>query len=461
MTRTSALTAIVACAAVLTACSSSDTACSSLTGCESADSDPEPSDTLSIAAVNNGDFTRLQELSQAFLEEHPGIKIEWIIEGENEIRETISTDVGTGAGRFDVVTVGTYETPLWAEREWLLPMTEMPSGFDVDGFIPSIRQSLSFEGEMYAAPFYGESSFTMYRTDLFEQAGVTMPDRPTWSDIIDRAATVSESTDVDGVCLRGKAGWGENMALMTAMANSYGARWFDEEWVPQLDSAEWADATENYLELAEYAPSDVASNGFQENLALFQEGECAMWVDATSAASFVTDPEASSVADDVGFAYAPGTGLDKQSNWLWSWALAIPETSTNEELAKEFISWATSSEYADLVASEYGWANVPPGARTALYENQDYLDAAPFAELSLESIEDADAQQPTVQPVPYEGVQYVDIAAFQSIGTAVGNQLSDAVAGEVGADEALENSQWVTERVIEQSRAVEDTDDGN
>lgn len=427
-----------------------------LMSCAPSGSSSPSGDTLTIAAVDNPDIDRLRELSQDFVDENPGVNIEWVRADENEIRQTISTDVATGGGRFDIVTVGTYETPLWAEQEYLVPMEDMPAGFDSDDFITTIREPLSYEGTLYAAPFYGESSFTMYRTDLFEQAGLEMPQRPTWDFIIDAASTLSDSTDSDGICLRGKAGWGENMAFITAMAHSYGARWFNEDWIPQFDTEEWSNTTTDYLTLAEYAPSDAATNGFSENLALFQNGECAIWVDATSAASSVTDPDESTVADSVGFAHAPGSGLeDKQSNWLWAWSLAIPESSENQDLAKEFVAWATSEDYQELVADEYGWANVPPGTRRELYNNSDYLEAAPFAELALESIENADPGDPTAQPVPYEGVQYVDVPAFQSIGTAVGNQMSDALSGEISAEEALENSQWVTDRVIERTRLIE------
>ena len=364
-------------------------------------------------------------LSQNFTDENPDVNLEWVQSDENEIRQTISTDVSTEGGRFDVVTVGTYETPLWAEKEYLVPIEDMPGEFNTDDFIPSIREALSYEDTLYAAPFYGESSFTMYRTDLFEQAGLEMPERPTWDFIIDAASELSNSTDANGICLRGKAGWGENTAFITAMAHSYGARWFDEEWIPQFDTEEWSNTTTDYLKLGESAPSDAPNNGFIENLSLFQEGECAIWVDATVAASSVTDPDESTVADSVGFAYAPGTGLeDKQSNWLWSWALAIPEGSDNKDLAKEFVAWATSEDYLELAAEEYGWANVPPGARRGLYDNSNYTEAAPFADLTLESIEDANPGDPTAPPVPYEGVQYVDVAGFQSIGTAVGDQMA-------------------------------------
>lgn len=429
--------------------------------CSAGETPEESARKLTIATVDNGDLDRLRELSQAFLDEHPGVTLEWVRQGENEIRQTISTDVGTGGGRFDVVTVGTYEAEVWADRELLTPLTGMPVGFDVAAFIPAVREALSHEGELQAAPFYGESVFTMYRTDVFEEVGLEMPERPTWEFIIDAASQVSESTDVNGICLRGNPGWGENIAFLTAMAHSYGARWFDEDWVPQLDSDEWTRATEDYLTLAAHAPSDVATNGYRENLALFQEGECAIWVDATSAAAFVTDPAQSTVAEDVSFAYAPTHEAGTQTSWLWAWSLAIPESSENKELAKEFVAWATSAEYMQLVADEYGWANVPPGTRVDLYDNSEYREAAPFAQLVLDSIESADVTEPTTIPVPYVGIQYVAVPAFQSIGTAVGQQMTDAIMGEITMAEALENSQWVSDQVIEQTRMLQDRAESN
>jgi len=424
--------------------------------CGGGDSSGQGDQTLTIAAVNNADLDRLRDLNQNFLDQHSGVNIEWVSQSENELRETVSTDVGTEGGRFDVVTVGTFEAQIWAEEGLLEPLTDMPDGFEAGAFVPSIRKALTPQDEMLAAPFYGESSFTMYRTDLFKEAGVEMPDQPTWSFIIDAAKKISEETSADGICLRGKPGWGENMGFVTAMAHSYSARWFDEDWRAQLDSDAWLEATADYLELAEYAPSTVTRNGYQENLKLFQDGECGIWVDATIAASSVTDSEESSVADSVDFAPAPGAGENGSSNWLWAWSLAIPSGSEHKDLAKEYVAWATSAEYIELAASEYGWANVPAGARSDLYENSKYTDAAPFADLVQQSIDSADPTKPTSEPVPYEGIQYVNVAAFQSIGNAVGQQMTDAISGEISGEQALENSQWVADRVIERVRLLED-----
>ncbi|KAA3624292.1 MAG: extracellular solute-binding protein [Proteobacteria bacterium] len=413
---------------------------------------------IAIATVNNDDMIRMQALSATFTEENPDIELNWVTLEENVLRQRVTTDIATGSGRFDVVTIGTYEVPIWAERGWLVPLHDMPEGYDVDDILPSIRAGLSFDGTLYAAPFYGESSFTMYRTDLFEDAGLKMPAEPTWDFIKEAAAAITDKgNEVYGICLRGKPGWGENMALLTAMANSYGARWFDDNWQPQFDSEAWSSALDDYLMLlTEYGPPGAATNGYNENLALFQDGKCGIWIDATVAASAVTSPGQSKVAGSVGFALAPDNGLGKRSNWLWAWSLAISAGSQKQEAAKKFVAWATSGEYTEFIAQKEGWANVPPGTRTSLYRNPAYLDAAPFAETTLASIQAADPENPTVEDVPYIGIQFVAIPEFQSIGTAVGHRFAKALDGSISSEEALANAQWVTGKVIERARFLQD-----
>ena len=237
------------------------------------------------------------------------------------------------------------------------------------------------------------------------------------------------------------------MAFLTATSNAFGARWFDENWKPQFDQPEWKNTLDFYVKLMNDAgPQGASSNGFNENLALFQQGKCGMWIDATVAASFVTNPKDSTVADKVGFALAPDTGLGKRGNWLWAWNLAIPAGSQKSASAEKFIGWATGKAYAELVASKEGWANVPPGTRTSLYENPEYQKAAPFAKMTLDSINAADPKNPTVKPVPYVGVQFVAIPEFQSLGTSVGQLFSAALAGQMSVDDALAQAQSLTER---------------
>jgi len=411
---------------------------------------PALAEKLTIATVNNGDMIRMQKLTDDFTAKNPGIELEWVTLEENVLRQRVTTDIATKGGQYDIMTIGTYEVPIWAKQGWLVDLNDLPASYDIDDLLPAIRGGLTVDGKLYAAPFYGESSMVMYRTDLMQKANMEMPDAPTWDFIKEAAAAMTDKdNEVYGICLRGKAGWGENMAFLTAMSNSYGARWFDMDWKPQFDSDAWKATLTDYLDLMNnYGPPGASNNGFNENLSLFQTGKCGMWIDATVAASFVTNPKDSTVADKVGFALAPDNGLGKRGNWLWAWSLGIPAGSQKVDAAKKFIAWATSKDYLELVASNEGWANVPPGTRTSLYENAQYQEAAPFAKMTLESINAADPQQPTVDQVPYVGVQFVAIPEFQGLGTAVGQQFSAALAGSVTADQALKNAQMVTERTM-------------
>ncbi|WP_417545538.1 ABC transporter substrate-binding protein [Marinobacter sp.] len=415
-------------------------------------------ETITIATVSNGDMIRMQELAVEFTAENPDIELEWVTLEEGILRQRVTTDIATNSGRFDIVTIGSYEAPIWAMRGWLLPLSDMPKEYDVDDLIPSIKESLSYKGVLYAAPFYGESSFTMYRTDLIEAVGLAMPDEPTWDFIRKAAAAIAEKNpEVHGICLRGKPGWGENVALITAMANSYGARWFDEEWHPQFDSAAWSGAINDYVKLLQdFGQPDPTSTGYTEALALFQAGKCGIWIDATVAASAVSDPQTSRVADHVGFAKAPDRGLGKRSNWLWTWALGVSAASEHQEAAKTFVAWATSKKYAQRVAERDGWLNVPPGTRVSLYNNPEYLQVAPFAQMVLAAIETANPGDPTVDKVPYTGIQYVAIPEFPAMATAVGERFAKSLEGEISTAEALENAQWVTEKVIERARFILD-----
>lgn len=403
---------------------------------------------LTVATVNNGDMIRMQKLTDDFTAKNPGITVEWVTLEENALRQKVTTDIATKGGQFDVLTIGTYEVPIWAKKGWLVPLDNLGADYDVDDLLPAIRSGLSLDGKLFAAPFYGESSMVMYRKDLFDKAGIKMPDAPTWDFVADAARKVTDpSAGVYGICLRGKAGWGENMAFLTATANSFGARWFDENWKPQFDQPEWKNALDFYVKLMKDAgPPGASSNGFNENLALFNSGKCGMWIDATVAASFVTNPKESKVADQVGFALAPDNGLGKRGNWLWAWSLAVPAGSQKTAEAQKFISWATSKAYLDLVASKEGWANVPPGTRTSLYNNAEYQKAAPFAKMTLDSINSADPTHPTVKPVPYVGVQFVAIPEFQGLGTTVGQYFSAALSGESTVDEALAQAQETATR---------------
>ncbi|MDN8614045.1 ABC transporter substrate-binding protein [Variovorax ginsengisoli] len=407
---------------------------------------------LVIATVNNGHMIEMQKLGKFFEQANPDIKLKWVTLEEGTLRQRVTTDIATKGGQFDVMTIGMYETPIWAKKGWLNPIAT-DAAYDVDDLLPAMRNGLSADGKLYAAPFYGESSMLMYRKDLADKVGFKMPDQPTWVQVKELAGKIHDpKAGVYGICLRGKPGWGDNMALLTTMVNTNGGQWFDNSWKPQIDTKPWHDAISFYVDLMKaYGPPGASANSFNENLALFNEGKCGMWVDATIAASFVSDPKQSKVADKVAFAQAPTAVTPKGANWLWAWALAIPAGSQKVDAAQTFIKWATSKDYIKLVAKEEGWGSVPTGTRKSTYATPEFVKAARFAEAEKKAIDTANPNDSTLPKSPYVGVQYAAIPEFQAIGVAVGQQMSAALAGKVTVDQALKTSQTTAEREMKKA----------
>jgi len=402
---------------------------------------------LVIATVNNGHMIEMQKHTKDFEKANPGITLKWVTLEEGTLRARVTTDIATKGGQFDVMTIGLYEAPIWSKKGWLTEI-KTDAAYDVDDLLPAIRSGLSLDGKLYAAPFYGESSMTMYRADLVKAKGLTMPENPTWTQMADIVSKIHDpAKGVYGLCLRGKPGWGDNMAFLTTMVNAYGGKWFDMSWKPQIDTKPWHDAITQYVDLMKkYGPPGASANSFNENLALFNEGKCGVWIDATIAASFISDPKQSKVADKVAFAQAPTAVTPKGANWLWSWNLAIPASSKNPDAAQKFITWATSKDYINLIAKSDGWHAVPTGTRKSTYANPEFQKVAKFAAEEKKAIDSANPNDSTLPKSPYVGVQYAAIPEFQAIGIAVGQQMSAALSGKVTVDAALKTSQTAAER---------------
>jgi sorbitol/mannitol transport system substrate-binding protein len=406
-----------------------------------------------VATVNNGHMIEMQKQTKHFEAANPDIKVKWVTLEEGALRARVTTDIATKGGQFDVMTIGMYETPIWGKKGWLKEL-KTGAAYDADDILPAMRNGLSVDGKMYAAPFYGESSMLMYRKDLADKAGVTVPSNPTWAQVKDLAAKIHDpKAGVYGICLRGKPGWGDNMAFLTTLVNTSGGQWFDMNWKPQLESKPWKDAITFYVDLlTKYGPPGSANNSFNEILALYNEGKCGMWIDATIAASFITDPKQSKVADKVAFAQAPTMVTPKGANWLWAWALAVPAGTKNAAAAQKFIEWSTSKEYINLIGKEVGWGNVPTGTRKSTYTNENFLKAAKFAAAEKAAIDSANPNDSTLPKSPYVGVQFAAIPEFQAIGIAVGQQMSAALAGKTTIDKALKASQVAADREMKKAK---------
>jgi sorbitol/mannitol transport system substrate-binding protein len=403
---------------------------------------------LTVATVNNPDMMIMQELSTRFTEA-TGIRLGFVVLPENELRQKTTEDVGLGSGKYDVVTIGTYDAPIWGKNRWLVNLEPYfaamspadSSDYARNDLLPPIRSALSYEGSLFALPIYGESSMLFYRTDLFAKAGLTMPLRPTWKQVYSFAVRLKAIEDgCYGIVLRGMPGWGENLAPFNTVINAFGGRWFDEHWKPTFLEPDMADAWRFYKAILDAAGEpNPTTDGNLECLAIMQSGKAAMFYDATVNAGWLENRD-SKVAGRIGYAFAPSARRGN-TGWLWAWALGIESSSRHPQEAFRFITWVTNRRYIDLVGTLEGWDQIPPGTRASTYRNPHYLAAAPFASIVLQSIQNADYDHPTLRPVPYKGVQYVSIPEFQILGEAVSQQLAAYIAGQKSLEAALADSQ--------------------
>lgn len=416
--------------------------------------------TLTVATVDNSQMLDMESLTPVFTKKY-GINVKYVTLTENDIRSKVTTDVATGAGQFDLATVGTYEVPIWAKKGWILNLDTLFKGlsaadaaaYDEKDLLAKVRLGLSYQGNLYALPFYGESSFLMYNKKIFAAAGLHMPLHPTWDQIAAFAKKLNDpSKGQIGITLRGLPGWGEMGAPLTTVINTFGGSWFDANWQPQLTTSPTKDAIAFYINLLKsYGEPGAAQAGFTECERAFSQGKGTMWVDATSASGLVTDASTSKVAADVGFAFSPTKVTAKGSHWLWAWSLAIESSSKNRDAAFTFLRWATSKEYIRLVAAKKGWGNVPPGTRLSTFNDPSYQKAAPYWKIILDSMNTADPNDAHLHKVPFVGVQFVGIPEFQQIGDRVTQNLSGVLSGGTSIDDALNLSQQQTLRIMRQA----------
>ncbi|MET3770192.1 sorbitol/mannitol transport system substrate-binding protein [Marisediminicola sp. UYEF4] len=404
--------------------------------------------TLTLATVNNPQMKDMEELKGFFEEDNPGITVNFVQMEEGDLRAAVTADVASQAGQYDIVTVGAYEVPQWGALGWLKDLTpelEGDEAYDVDDLLTPVREAISVDGKQYAVPFYGESSFLMYNKEIFVEAGLEMPAEPTWQEVAGFARQL-DTPETAGICLRGKPGWGDLFAPLTTVVQTFGGSWYDEDWNAQVDSPEFTEGVNFYVDLlADAGEADPVSVSFTECLNLLSTGKVAMWYDATSAAGSLEDPDASTVAGKMGYVKAP-VYKTEESGWLWSWNLAVPETTKNADAATKFVKWATSKEYHQLVGEELGWTRVPPGARESTYEIPEYAEAAEaFGPITLDIMNAVDPVQPGVNPQPWVGIQYVTIPEFQDVGNQVAQLVADAIAGRSTVEDALAKGQQIAQ----------------
>jgi sorbitol/mannitol transport system substrate-binding protein len=412
---------------------------------------------INVLMVNNPQMQDLQKLTADNFTKSTGITVNFTVLPENDVRDKISQDFSSQAGQYDVATISNYETPFFAKNGWLTPLDDFIAGdaaFDQEDVLEPIRAALTAEdGKVYAEPFYGEASMLMYRKDVFEAKGLTMPEKPTWQQVAELAAqTDGAEPGMKGICLRGQPGWGQVMAPLTTVVNTFGGTWFTQDWQAQVNGPEFTEATKFYVDLVRaHGEAGAAQAGFAECLNNMTQGKVAMWYDATSAAGLL-EADDSPVKGKLGFAQAPVVRTES-SQWLYTWAFGIQKASKKTDAAWKFVSWASGKDYEQLVGSQLGWSKVPDGKRSSTYQRPEYLESGgTFAKQAEAAIKGAKPDDPGVQPRPAPGIQFVGIPEFTDLGTKVSQQISEAIAGGKSVEEALDAGQQEAEKVAEKYR---------
>jgi len=412
---------------------------------------------LVIASVNNGPMVTMQELSSKFTEE-TGIKVTYVMLTENDIRSKIQQDVAVGGGQFDLVTLGTSDIATYVDNGWTAPLQPMfdsmndadKTAYDFDDLIKAnIPAYSSVKNGLAAIPLYGESTMIMYRTDLFEAAGLTMPETPTWDEIYALATKLNDpSKNQVGMALRGKPGYGENLYVFGTILYAFGAQWFDMEWQPQMQTPEMKAAWEFYKKLqTDAGAKDVTSNGYTETLNLMSSGNAAIYYDATVSAG-VFEGDDSAIKGKMGYALAPAGPGKGNTQTIGGWGLSITASSKNQDAAFKYLTWVTSKDYVNLVAESKGWINVPSGARTSTYTNPEYKAVASFADITLKSLSSCSFDHPAVGATPYTGNSLPNIPEYAGIGEQVGQILANYVSGGIEIDAALAEAQKICEQAM-------------
>jgi sorbitol/mannitol transport system substrate-binding protein len=406
---------------------------------------------INVAMVDNPQMKDIAQLTPSLFTAKTGIKVNYTILDETTLRQVTTRDVAAGGKQFDVAQIGAFEAPQFGQNGSLVDLTPLAQGdaaYQVNDIIPSVKNALSAGGKLYAAPFYGESSFVMYRKDILKKAGLTMPAQPTWQQIADIANKVKTS-NMAGICLRGKPGWGELGATFTTMLNTFGGTWWSAKPDGSIDKAQvnqpaFKQALQFYVNLVKSAgEKDAANSSFNECLTQYKDGKVAMWYDATVAAGNLEASD-SPVKGKNGYAPAP-TVKTPASGWLWSWALAIPKTSQKQDMAWKYIAFATGPQYLKEAGPKVsgGWAALPPGTRKSLYQIPQYKKAAAaFADQTLKAMAAAPINNPGTTKRPgLPGVQFVGVPQFQDVGNQCTQQFSAVIAGRSNIDDALKNCQ--------------------
>lgn len=258
----------------------------------------------------------------------------------------------SGSNAFDLFQINEVWVGQFYDNGWVQPLTDVDPDFTWDENLMSFdgvgqwdkdARITTPDGVAYSLPMNGNIQLFMYRTDIYEELGLTVP--TTWDEVLANGKKAREAGVVDsGYVLRGKAGAGATFDF-SSLLFSEGGEWLTDpaggDWTPSIDTAEAKRALTMYRDLAAIGPDAPQTIGQAEATALMQSGSVMASTLVVAVAAPLEDPNASTVAGKIGYALVPG-----EQPVTGTWTLGIPTglPADRAAAAYDFMTWLTSQQ---------------------------------------------------------------------------------------------------------------------
>ncbi len=322
--------------------------------------------TLSVTLANHV-WTDIIKKKIPEFEAQTGIKVVLTQLAEDQLTDQYKVKLNAGSSDMDVMMYRPLqEGKLFGQSNYFADITDQVQSnakWDWSDFQAGPVELTTYQDKVVGVPIITETEVLYYRKDLLKQAGLEVP--ATLDELEAAAKAINEANpNIAGFVSR--TGRSAAVTQFSGYLYSFGGQWIDDQGNSAVgsDGAKAAYAYYGGL-LHNYGPKNLSTDmSWPEAFAIFTQGNAAFLTDASSLYKNTTDPEKSTVSDQVGFAAFPAGPAGSHPYNVAAWALGINSASKNEENAWKFIEWATSPE----MTLEVQTAGVP-GARTSVWED--------------------------------------------------------------------------------------------
>ena len=366
--------------------------------------------------------------------EQTGIEIEFVEMPHDNMHERFLQEAISGSGAMDIFNTDQPWVSEFASKGFLVDLSDKLTDEEKDDFFPAALEASSYAGKLYSIPYFIHTPVLFYRTDLFEEAGLSVP--TTWEEYEACAKALTNSeTGVYGTIIEAKQA-GEPVTHLVDWLYQAGAEIVDADNNVLINS----DATKkvfNYLLKMMYDDQSVmpGSVGYDctDVHTMFMQGQVAMVKNWPYMFAMCIDPEQSVVYDKFAVAVQPAG--ENQETAVWTWGFSISASSKHQEEAWDFIHWATGAEQL----AQLGIDNMNPVPRTSSLEivkaDKDLSDFV------IESIDTM------TQAIAY-GRNATENPSFPSIQNQLAITLSQIMTRQKTVDDALAEAETAIREIL-------------